>query len=246
MKIRLKSPWFLLGVLPVLASVGVSYGTARLYWGHGFRPPTSHATLAGFHSLERFSTVWWPERHREGRAALFAGAANVNWIPGEYPLGRFPFAFVERDLVPTSALPVQQDLQLAAREALDRAGLLFAGDPGYAYAKELHGHFALGRNRAGVLLLAAALAGGEVSNDHYPYYEAVFSVSTGRTVTLLRTRHYWYDVAGLEGCAHILPAVFLVALVAAAWSVVGLLYLGRRVIHLAIRAARGTTTTGGA
>jgi hypothetical protein len=55
-------------------------------------------------------------------------------------------------------------------------------------------------------MVVAALWGGEVSNDHHPYYEVAFTSLPTGALHLLGMRQYWFDVAGLEGIAHWLAA----------------------------------------
>ncbi len=44
----------------------------------------------------------------------------------------------------------------------------------------------------------ACLKGGEVSNDHYPYYEFLFSDTDGQ-IRLLKEQRIYTDIAGIEG-----------------------------------------------
>jgi len=48
-------------------------------------------------------------------------------------------------------------------------------------------------------LIAAAISNGPVSNDHHPYYEAVFERWPSGEWRLVRFQRYYYDIAGLEG-----------------------------------------------
>lgn len=73
------------------------------------------------------------------------------------------------------------------------------GESGYDHAKTLWGHVVAGHDAQGNQILVAALWGGEVSNDHRPYYEAAFTQSLTGELHLVRVRHYWWDFAGLEG-----------------------------------------------
>jgi hypothetical protein len=46
----------------------------------------------------------------------------------------------------------------------------------------------------------AGVRGGEVSNDHHPYYEFLFTTdSPGAAPKLLSSQRFYYDVAGMEG-----------------------------------------------
>ena len=56
------------------------------------------------------------------------------------------------------------------------------------------------QGRDGRPLLFIGVRGGEVSNDHHPYYEFLFSnESSGGNLKLLSSQRFYYDVAGMEG-----------------------------------------------
>jgi hypothetical protein len=194
--------------------------TSRLYWGYWLRLPPADWEVASLASVERFSNFSYDGRD-SGRDALMV-AARTPWRgSGNPPVHNLPAALLARGLSPSSGDPVPPDLLLEAGEALDRAGVLAAGAPAYRHAKLLNGMIATGRDRAGASLVIAALFSGEVSNDHYAYYEAVFSPGS-RRLELLGVRRYWYDVAGLEGGANLLAGffAFAISLVAmAGWGV---------------------------
>jgi hypothetical protein len=141
----------------------------------------------------------------------------VIYVSGESPHGRLPAALVARALLPTSESPVDASVLKSLIAALSEGDLLRRGDPGYGYATDLHGHIAIGKDRGGRTLCVAALSGGEVSNDHYPYYELVGAPEAGGRVALNRVRFYWYDVAGMEGIAHWFAGVVVAGIATATW-----------------------------
>jgi hypothetical protein len=67
--------------------------------------------------------------------------------------------------------------------------------------------------------LVVGLRGQQVSNDHYPYYEASYRWD-GSGWELDRAQRYFYDIAGIEGFeAPALAAVFTILTFAAACGV---------------------------
>ena len=178
--------------------------TSRLYWGYWIALPSAANVANSFASLERFTTFGCcgPNDARSGRRALHY-AANIEFhYAGDWPIANLPASLVRRELEPESEEAVPTAMMTKIREALDSRGALLAGQPGYTHAKELWGHVAIGRNTNGVQTVAAALWGGEVSNDHHPYYEVAFANSPAGALELLALRQYWFDFAGVEGIAH--------------------------------------------
>ena len=94
-------------------------------------------------------------------------------------------------------------------QILDKTGWLEDGEPGYRHAKELSGIVVEALGRDGHPLLFVGARGREVSNDHYPYYEFLFtSESAAGPLKLLSFQRFYYDVAGMEGIEW--PAFLLV------------------------------------
>jgi hypothetical protein len=95
-------------------------------------------------------------------------------------------------------IPAAQLVDL--HQILDDTGRLEDGEPGYTDAKKLSGIVVEALGRDGRPLLFVGTRGGQVSNDHYPYYEFLFtSDSHGGPLKLLSFKRFYYDVAGVEG-----------------------------------------------
>jgi hypothetical protein len=196
--------------------------TSRLYWGYWIVPPSPNASVSSIASVERFTTFWCCTPNSSGRQALQEAAQDEFSGAGDSLASNLPAALVQLDLQPRSEEAVPAAILTKIEEALESRGVLRGGQPGYARAKELWGHVAIGRDAHGSELIVAALWGGEVSNDHYPFYEGVFeSLPTG-ALHVRDVRQYWFDFAGLEGLAHWLAA-FAGLMVGAALSVMFLI-----------------------
>jgi hypothetical protein len=82
---------------------------------------------------------------------------------------------------------------------LEASRLLVPSDEGYDSLKYMNGILARGVTRDGTELLVLGAYGGEVSNDHHPYYEAIFSLDRESHLKYLAGTLYFADVAGVEG-----------------------------------------------
>jgi hypothetical protein len=205
-------------VIPVVFLLSTCM-TSRLYWGYWVTAPASERTASHLSELTSFTSFWYsgPE---SGRAALARSASRANYISGEAPDGRLPVALIERGLLPTSEQAVDASVLRAFKTALAERGLLRQGNPGYGQATDLQGHIAAGKDHNGRDIYVAALVGGEVSNDHLPYYEMVAAPVGSDRVTITRFRFYWWDRAGLEGFAHWFGGIAGVTVVIVVWFLV--------------------------
>jgi hypothetical protein len=116
----------------------------------------------------------------------------------------------------------------AYREKFVAEELAVKSASGYDSNSGLHGlvvSFASSDGRTYNLLAAR---GGQVSNDHYPYYEALFDDQGN----LLRSQMFYFDVAGMEG-ADGWPSLFVVAVLI--WLVLILLGIVATLGYLAVR-----------
>ncbi|MBU4459541.1 MAG: hypothetical protein KJ579_03150, partial [Verrucomicrobia bacterium] len=96
-------------------------------------------------------------------------------------------------------------------------GLLVEPEPGYEKDSGPRGGVIVdARDRAGERLVVMGLVGGQVENDHYPYYELVFAGSPGSTgLAYVGGQRFFHDFAGIEGAEWYLvwPVLFLPAVV---------------------------------
>ncbi len=125
--------------------------------------------------------------------------------------GRILRALKERRALPTPwpAPSMSAERLLTAYRLLEDSGRLEDGAPGYDNARKLRGILVEATDRDGRRLLFAGVSGGEVSNDHYPYYEFLFADEpAGGPARLLSFQRFYYDVAGMEGIEW--PAFFVI------------------------------------
>ena len=64
----------------------------------------------------------------------------------------------------------------------------------------LHGIIMIGRTDSGQQRAFINARGGQVQDDHYPYYEAIFAIEqNGKSVQYLDGQRFFFDIAGFEG-----------------------------------------------
>ncbi|MGD1911182.1 MAG: hypothetical protein ACFB2X_10080 [Rivularia sp. (in: cyanobacteria)] len=99
---------------------------------------------------------------------------------------------------------------------LESTELLYKGEPGYngelisdsashdlysiSDGKSLKGIVVEAEDKNQQSLLFIAVKGGQVSNDHYPYYEFLFEFpKNNSTPQLIANNRFFFDIAGFEG-----------------------------------------------
>jgi len=208
----------LLGVLLATCFVAfiIAINISKSYWGYYLRRPSVDPLVKTIIKVDSFSNLL-TEKNARGRYYFVpkSPASIIEEIKLRPEDDEYYFIDqrVLYELQQTGHLLNVEPRPLAAERIaalyplLEQTGNLYPGEPGYdpmvlrAYA--LEGNTAVGKN-----LLIISASGQQESNDHYPHYEFIFDQSTlDQTPQLVSFRHFFYDVAGIEG--HEWPAIFL-------------------------------------
>lgn len=203
--------WLVIVLLCVpLAGLLGTLATSRLYWGHWLGPPSSDKTARHLSSLHQFTRFWYGTDPACGPEALAQAARSSNHVSGDSPYGRLAEAIVGRGLSPENSECLPASLLVEITNALRQSNRLFESGRfrgGEDDATELYGALAAGVSPTGSRMILAALTSSEVSDDHYPYYELALVQAPSGSLQIVESRFYWYDVAGLEGGAHLLGGI---------------------------------------
>jgi hypothetical protein len=118
-----------------------------------------------------------------------------------YRLGeRALIALQDQGRLPTDPPAMNADRLARLYGVLSRTGRIEAGESGYQDAEDLRGVVIEAEGADKKSLLFVGVQGGQVSNDHYPYYEFLFSDAGDlKDSKLLSTQRFYFDVAGIEG-----------------------------------------------
>jgi len=101
---------------------------------------------------------------------------------------------------------------------------------GYDSGAELRGIIVGFSGPSGENRLLLALRGGQVSNDHYPFYEVLIEGANPLSFHVLHSQMFYFDVAGLEGLewpVTLVEAAFLSAPIVLIFAVLSLWRLRR-------------------
>ena len=114
--------------------------------------------------------------------------------------GRILRALNDRRALPAEPRQISSARLTSLYKAIENTDRLENGEMGYPNAKELRGIVVEAVVGDGRPLVFVGANGREVSNDHYPYYEFLFtSDSHDGPLRLLSFQRFYYDVAGIEG-----------------------------------------------
>lgn len=190
--------------LAIIAScIAAGFVTSRVYWGYWYEPPNLDV-IPKVRRIDSFGAVWpantFGTQPKAGVEAFRVAAQYGNQEDPSFPLGRIPAQLASRGLSPQTSDPSATRFFGQALRILRQRHLLVAGEPGYASAQHFDSaYLALVRTDDQTPVLLFATHGGQVSNDHYPYYEGAFRVTAAGELEPLQIHRFFFDVAGLEG-----------------------------------------------
>ncbi len=201
-------------VFAVLLASVASLCWARSYWGYWI-------------SRSEAAAAWWKIDRVTSFARVTCRAGRGRWrcvAERPPPVGeiladcardsyycleeRLPVSLTHAGVDLLNVLPAPLTMR-AVEHALATPRTVVRADAGYSGDRVLSGYIVSGTaTEHRKQLLAVALAGPEIANDHHPMYEMLIDINTPST-RLVRRRTFFYDVAGIEGAEP--PRVVLAA-----------------------------------
>jgi hypothetical protein len=199
-------------IVPFLLAIGGNW----IAWGYPLSRPGVDRRIVEALRVETVTAVK-AEPDAGGRMTFAGGpmdigpSARPGFVYEEYYLleNRVLVALSERGTLPEQAPAMTADRLRGLYPLLDATGRLERGEPGYDNATRVDGVAVEANDRDGRPLLFVGLRGGQVSNDHYPFYEFLFDREGPDGVPrLIGFQRFYFDVAGFEGLEW--PAFLLV------------------------------------
>jgi hypothetical protein len=207
-------------LLPFLAAIWINHEM----WGYYMRRPSVERRIVEATDIKSITRVESRSDAR-GRDAFvgstledIAAHTQRDLQGDDYYLleDRVLVALKARRALPEAPEPLSADRLNGLYALLNETGRLEHGESEYTDAKKLAGIVVEAVGPDGRPLIFVGARGGQVSNDHYPYYEFLFTgASRGGPLTLLSFQRFYYDVAGLEGAEwpSFFPVLALVGLI---------------------------------
>ncbi|MDR3622449.1 MAG: hypothetical protein P4L85_24070 [Paludisphaera borealis] len=191
-------------LVPFLVAIWINHEM----WGYYVSRPDVDRRIVNARRIETITDVKTVTDAHGLRAFSGAPAGDLETYlqvhpqEGDYYVlgGRVLRTLKYRDVLPEEVRGIPPSRLESLYQVLDESGRLEDGEPGYSDAKSLSGIVVEALGGDGRPLLFVGVEGREVSNDHYPFYEFLFtSDSPGGPLKLLSYQRFYYDVAGIEG-----------------------------------------------
>lgn len=214
------------GIALVVLVIGPGAVLSKWYWGYWFSRPQPYSDIINATQITGFAPVHLNIDGKTGARSLVHSPQHTLHAQmqsrgregGYYDLEtRILAALLDRGhdwkLAPLLAPELMGQLHplAAATGELDLRLFLQPMDPSIL----LRGYAMTVDSADGEQLLVMALRGGQVTNDHYPYYEFVYELKAGEQPALLDVNKFYYDVAGIEHMEwHTISKALLVPVIA--------------------------------
>ena len=125
-----------------------------------------------------------------------------------------------------SKLKVSQNTLLIIDKQIKESKLLDKGEINWDTSGQLNGILTEFISADNTEYVFAGLSGGQVSNDHYPFYEFLF-VKNNNQLKLIKKQRFYTDVAGIEGLEYSNIAPFF-SLLLTAFGLTRVIIMGRK------------------
>jgi hypothetical protein len=195
-------------IYAVAASIALSVVAGavidKVYWDYYFSRPGIDPTVF---EIDRVETVTPFSSEKYGPLVIdrHETAGSVSEYTSDVdslPFQRIPHALKQRGLLPNPLQYVPPERLQKTWQFAQSHTDLYGSSHGYDWRDWSNGVMIEGSLASGSRLAVLAIRGGEVSNDHYPYYEFLLSQNAdGSPGRLLSTKRFYFDVAGMEGMA---------------------------------------------
>ncbi len=144
-----------------------------------------------------------------GRKDPYYGNADRPFMVFQDNSSRFPDLYDFPEVYKDTSRNISKDELVSIDTQIQNTGFIDKGDRqhNYDYLGRLIGTATKFQTTNGNKYILAGLEGGEVSNDHYPFYEFLFIEENG-SHKLIKKQKYYTDFAGGEGIEHAFIAPF--------------------------------------
>lgn len=218
-KIAGRTVWYT-GLASLLIGTFASVAASKYYWGYWFFRPTISSELTASPKVLTFTSFRADELLLNQSAKLRILPNTLLDLVHLYDSSDYdtPWAratallFHQKRLDAQTPLPNEKVIKQL--EALLNENQLPMVDPGKTgYEKTAHnfrGSIIEFLNEHDERRFYISLGGGQVSNDHYGYYEILFaSDAAGNLGAVIEKKKFYYDIAGIEGFEWMILAPFL-------------------------------------
>jgi hypothetical protein len=193
---------FIMIVISFLAATGMS----KYYWGYFFARPSVLAEISHVASVSAVIPITTEAEDDGSRRIVvqkeYSISDHIAYARKDPYYGlsqRLLLALDDVGLLPPSHAIELTDLPILF-PLIQKTGILADPEEGYDESDFLSGIVVDTLDESGDRLVFVGVNGRQLSNDHYAYYEMVFTGKIGsQTLSHKRGQRFFYDVAGIEG-----------------------------------------------
>lgn len=203
---------FIMIVISFLVAIGLS----KSYWGYYFARPSVLPEISNVASVSAVIPIATVAEDDGTRKIVVKKEYSISERIAYgrkdqyYCLSqRLLLALDDVGLLPPSHAVELRDLPILF-PLIQKTGIFADPEEGYNESDFLSGIVVDTLDQSGDRLVFVGVNGRQLSNDHYPYYEMVFTGKIGsQTLFYKRGQRFFYDVAGIEGAEWYLIWPFL-------------------------------------
>ena len=204
----------------VVLALASSVGFSKYYWGYWFFRPDISRELKDADKIMSFGALQSIEAKEPGAVRLGmrrAALPDLVKLHDKYnydvPWGRAPAYLFHKGKL-SAEVPEPNEALIHQIESMLSQRVLPFIETGTGVYEQTSRTFRGGviefASSSGVNLVHVTLGGGQVSNDHYTYYELLFSPdASGKLGAPIDWKKFHYDIACIEGFEWMIVAPFL-------------------------------------
>lgn len=187
---------------------------SKLYWGYYFSRPSVFEEANTFDKVP--AVIYFKmDKDNAGKNSLTSDSSETFSRINNPTDSDDYYALKERilkNLAPRKLLPAEPantfDGFPDLNTLIHKSGVLDPSDGKYDSWSKRSGVAVQALDKSGTPFLFIGLRGGQISNDHYPFYEILFRGNKESSeFDLIRSQVFYFDVAGMEGWEW--PAIWL-------------------------------------
>jgi len=185
---------------------------SKLYWGYFFYPPSIELpnydidrieVLVRLDKYKAFDRTKNLELKKVKTKDIEKSAFLYSLHESDTPTSRLPYYLKKYHLMPVNNEILNefeiQDIAIKAFSHMRKANIFVSSTEGYYSQRQAFGYLAIGTLNNKDTIIIITISGGQVSNDHFPQYNVVYSMDSVGELKLLNQTVYYEDIAGIEG-----------------------------------------------
>lgn len=202
------------------------------YWGYAFRRPAIFSEAESALKIINASTVYSVDKNGQkefvldtsktdddlyGREDPYYGNRDRIFMTFQDNASKYGYLYDWHKILTDSSKTISKNTLNQLTEIIYSLSFIEPGEGNWDTSRNLRGEIIEFITEDSVKYYYSGLSGGQVANDHFPFYEFLFTEKGGQ-IRLEKKNKHFYDVAGIEGLEYstiepiIMTLVFIILL----------------------------------